>query len=164
MLGNAGAAFVAVTALCSIVGSANGWTLAGPRLFFAQACDGLLFRALASVHPRFRTPYLSILALGIWSALLAVTGTYETLAAYAMYATWVFYLLTACGLILLRRHQPARPRPYRMTGYPITLALFVLVATGFVINTLTSTPGPAITGTLIMLAGVPVYFCWMRRR
>jgi len=163
VLGNAGAAFVSVTALLSIVGGANGWTLAGPRLFFAQARDGLLFQSLASVHPRFQTPHIAILALGIWSALLAVTGTYETLAAYAMYATWVFYLLTALGLVALRHRQPKRPRPYRMTGYPVTLALFALVAFGFILNTFVSTPGPAITGTLIMLAGMPAYFWWKAR-
>ena len=163
VLGSAGAAFVSVTALLSIVGGANGWILAGPRLFFAQARDGLLFHALASVHPRFQTPHIAILALGIWSALLAVTGTYETLAAYAMYATWVFYLLTALGLIALRHRQPKRPRPYRMTGYPITLALFALVAFGFIVNTFVSTPGPAVTGTLIMLAGMPAYFWWKAR-
>jgi APA family basic amino acid/polyamine antiporter len=160
VLGPAGAIFVSVTALFSIIGSANGWTLAGPRLFFAQASDGLLFRAFAKVHPRFQTPYISITILGVWSALLAVTGTYETLAAYAMYATWVFYLFTAAGLLILRHRQPDRPRPYRLTGYPVTLFTFGLVALGFVISTFVATPGPAMIGTLFMVAGVPVYFCW----
>ena len=162
-LGTAGAAFVSVTALFSIVGSANGWSLAAPRLFFAQARDGLLFRSFARVHPRFETPYVSITVLGMWSALLTLTGTYESLAAYAMYATWALYLLTVLGLVVLRHRQPQRPRPYRMTGYPVTLALFAVVALGFLINTFVSTPGPALTGTLIMLAGVPVYFWWKWR-
>jgi basic amino acid/polyamine antiporter, APA family len=162
-LGPAGAAFVSVTALFSIVGSANGWSLAAPRLFFAQARDGLIFQSLALVHPRFETPYVSVTVLGLWAALLAVTGTYENLAAYAMYATWAFYLLTVLGLVALRHRQPLRPRPYRMSGYPVTLALFALAALGFLINTFVSTPGPAITGTLIMLAGVPVYFWWKSR-
>ncbi len=163
VLGPVGAGFVSLTALVSIVGSANGWTLAGPRLFFAQARDGLLFRQLGEVHPRFETPYVSILVIGLWSALLAVTGTYETLAAYAMYAAWVFYLLTALGVMVLRRRQPLRPRPYRMTGYPATLGVFALVALGFVVNTFLTTPAPAITGSLFILAGVPVYLVWKRR-
>jgi len=163
VLGPLGAGFISLTALVSIVGSANGWTLAGPRLFFAQARDGLLFGALAKVHPRFETPYVSILVIGLWSALLAVTGTYETLAAYAMYAAWVFYLATALGVIALRRREPLRPRPYRMTGYPATLAVFALVALGFVVNTFLSTPGPALAGSLFMLAGVPAYYLWKRR-
>jgi amino acid transporter len=162
-LGPAGAAFVSLTALFSIFGSANGWSLTAPRLFFAQARDRLLFQSFALVHPRFETPYVSISVLGAWAALLAVTGTYENLAAYAMYATWAFYLLTVLGLVVLRHRQPLRSRPYRMSGYPVTLALFALVALGFLINTFVSTPGPAITGTLIMLAGVPVYFGWKWR-
>jgi APA family basic amino acid/polyamine antiporter len=162
VLGPPGAGFISLVALVSIVGSANGWMLAGPRLFFAQARDGLFFRALAKVHPRFQTPHVAIAVLGAWSALLAVTGTYETLAAFAMFATWVFYLLTVLGLVALRWRQPARPRPYRMTGYPLSLAAFALAALGFVVNTFVSTPGPAIAGTLFMLAGVPVYCFWKR--
>jgi APA family basic amino acid/polyamine antiporter len=164
VLGRGGAAFVGVTALLSIIGGANGWSMAGPRLLFAQARDGMLFKQFAAVHPRFQTPHVAILALGIWSAILAVTGTYETLAAYAMYATWVFYLLTALGLAVLRRREPARPRPYRMSGYPLTLGLFAVVALGFVLNTFVATPGPAVTGSLIILAGIPVYFWWKRNQ
>jgi APA family basic amino acid/polyamine antiporter len=164
VLGRGGAAFVGVTALLSIIGGANGWSMAGPRLLFAQACDGLLFRQFAEVHPRFHTPHVAILALGVWSGLLAITGTYETLAAYAMYATWVFYLLTAVGLAVLRHRQPERPRPYRMSGYPVTLVLFAVAALGFVGSTFVATPVPAATGSAIVLAGVPVYFWWKRSR
>jgi APA family basic amino acid/polyamine antiporter len=161
-MGPIGAGFVSLTALVSIVGGANGWAMTGPRIFFAQAQDGLLFKRLAAVHPRFQTPYLSILLLGVWSALLALTGTYYTLAAYAMYASWVFYLLTATGVLLLRRTQPDRPRPYRMTGYPATLAIFALVALGFVISNFYTAPGPTLIGTLLIGAGIPVYFWWKR--
>jgi basic amino acid/polyamine antiporter, APA family len=161
-MGRIGAGFISLAALISIVGGANGWAMTGPRLFFAQARDGLLFRRLAAVHPRYQTPYRSILLLGVWSALLALTGTYESLAAFAMYASWVFYLLTATGVLVLRRTQPERPRPYRMTGYPATLALFALVALGFVLSNFYTAPGPTLTGTLLILAGVPVYFWWKR--
>ena len=78
----------------SIVGAINGWAMTAPRIYFAQARDGLFFRRFAAIHPRFQTPYVSILMFGAWSALLALTGTYETLASYAMYAAWVFYGLT----------------------------------------------------------------------
>jgi APA family basic amino acid/polyamine antiporter len=159
-MGPIGAGFVSLAALISIIGGANGWSMTGPRVFFAQARDGLLFGRLGAVHPRFRTPYLSIALLGVWSALLTLTGTYETLAAYAMYASWVFYLLTALGVLILRRTQPDRPRPYRMTGYPVTLGIFVLVAFAFVVSNFFTAPGPTIVGTLLILAGVPVYFWW----
>ena len=137
--------------------------MTAPRIYFAQARDGLFFRRFAAIHPRFQTPHLSILMFGAWSALLAITGTYETLAAYAMYAAWVFYGLTALGVVALRRAQPLRARPYRMTGYPVTLLVFAAVALGFVVNTFVATPGPAIVGTLLIAAGVPVYFIWKRR-
>jgi APA family basic amino acid/polyamine antiporter len=162
-MGTAGGAFVSATILLSIVGAINGWAMAAPRIYFAQARDGLFFRRFAAVHPRFQTPHLSILMFGAWSALLALTGTYETLASYAMFAAWVFYGLTALAVLVLRRKQPLRPRPYRMTGYPAALMVFAAVALGFVVNTFVATPGPAITGTVLIAAGVPVYFIWKRK-
>ena len=132
------------------------------RIYFAQARDGLFFRRFATIHPRFQTPHLAILMFGAWSALLAITGTYETLAAYAMFAAWVFYGMTSLGVIVLRRTQPQRARPYLLTGYPVTLLVFVVVALAFVVNTFIATPGPAMVGTLLIAAGVPVYFIWKR--
>ena len=161
-LGPIGGAFVSFTILMSIVGAINGWVLTAPRIYFAQAQDALFFKRVAAIHPHFQTPYVSILMFGAWAALLALSGTYETLAAYAMYAAWVFYGLTSLAVLVLRRTQPGRPRPYRMTGYPVTLLLFALVALGFVVNTFVSSPGPAITGTLLIAAGVPVYFIWRK--
>jgi APA family basic amino acid/polyamine antiporter len=161
-MGPIGGAFVSFTILMSIIGAINGWVLTAPRIYFAQAQDGLFFKRFAAIHPRFQTPYVSVLMFGAWSALLAITGTYETLASYAMYAAWVFYGLTSMAVLALRRAQPDRPRPYRMTGYPATLVVFVAVALGFVVNTFIATPGPAIVGTLLIGAGVPVYFIWRR--
>jgi APA family basic amino acid/polyamine antiporter len=160
VLGAAGGKFIAFAILMSIVGGLNGWSMTAPRIYFAQARDGLFFRQFAAIHPKFETPYISILMFGAWSALLAVTGTYETLAAYAMFAAWVFYALTSLGVIVLRRTQPHRERPYRMTGYPVTLLIFALVAIGFVVNTFIATPGPALIGSLFIVSGVPVYFWW----
>jgi APA family basic amino acid/polyamine antiporter len=160
VLGAAGGKFIAFSILMSIVGGLNGWSMTAPRIFFAQARDGLFFRGMAAIHPRFETPYVSIVIFGAWSALLAITGTYETLASYAMFAAWVFYALTSLGVIVLRRTQPGRERPYRMTGYPVTLLIFALLAIGFVINTFIATPGPASIGSLFIASGVPVYFWW----
>jgi len=161
-MGTLGGSFVSLTILLSIIGAINGWSMAAPRIYFAQAQDGLFFRRFAAIHPRYQTPHLAILMFGAWSALLATTGTYETLASYAMFAAWVFYGLTAMAVLALRRRQPDRPRPYRMTGYPITLLVFAAVALGFVVNTFVATPGPAAIGTLLILAGIPVYFIWKR--
>jgi len=159
-MGPWGGSFVALTILISIVGAINGWALTAPRIYFAQAQDGLFFRRFAQIHPRYQTPGFSILVFGAWAALLALTGTYETLASYAMFAAWIFYGLTSMGVLALRRKFPNRPRPYRMTGYPVTLFLFVAVALGFVVNTFIATPGPAVVGTLLIAAGLPAYLFW----
>lgn len=161
-MGPLGAMFLTVTILLSIIGSANGWAMTAPRIFFAQARDGLFFRRFASIHPRYQTPGFATVVFGAWSGLVALTGTYETLASYAMFAAWFFYGLTGIGVLLLRRSQPDRPRPYRMPGYPVTLLLFVAVAAAFVINTFMATPGPAIVGSILIAAGIPVYFWWKR--
>jgi len=162
-MGTWGASFVSLTILLSIVGAINGWAMTAPRIYFAQAQDGLFFRRFAEIHPRFQTPGFSILVFGAWSALLALTGTYENLASYAMFAAWIFYGLTSGGVLVLRRKFPDRPRPYRMTGYPVTLLLFIAVALGFVTNTIIETPGPAIVGVLLIAAGIPAYLIWKRK-
>jgi basic amino acid/polyamine antiporter, APA family len=159
-IGPAGASIVALTILLSIAGGTNGWLMTCPRMYFAQARDGLFLRAFAAIHPRYQTPHFAILLFGAWSAFLAVSGTYEALASYAMFSAWVFYGLTAVGVLLLRRRQPDRPRPFRMWGYPVTLLLFLVVALAFVLNTFVATPGPALVATLIILSGVPVYYFW----
>jgi APA family basic amino acid/polyamine antiporter len=161
-MGPIGGAVVSLTILLSIAGGANGWAMTAPRIYYAQARDGLFFRRFGTVHPRYQTPAFSIVVFGVWSALVALTGTYETLASYAMFAAWFFYGLTAVGVLLLRRREPDRPRPYRMPGYPVTLLLFVAVAAGFVINTFIATPGPAIVGSLLIAAGIPIFYLWKR--
>jgi basic amino acid/polyamine antiporter, APA family len=161
-MGRFGASLLTVTILMSIFGAANGWSMTAPRIYFAQARDGLFFRRFGTVHPRYQTPAFAILAFGFWCALLAVTGTYESLASYAMYAAWIFYGLTSAGVLVLRHKYPQRERPYKMPGYPVTLFLFIAVALGFVVNTFVATPGPAAVGTLLILTGIPVYLLWNR--
>src|SRR5215469_2797269 len=161
-MGHAGGAFLAAVILISITGCMNGWTMTGPRIFFAQARDGLFLPIFSRIHPRYQTPHISIALFGAWSVLLTLTGTYETLASYAMYAAWIFYGLTSAGVVVLRMRRPDLARPYRMWGYPATLFLFIAVAIGFVLNTLIATPQPAIVGTLLIAAGAPVYWIWGR--
>jgi basic amino acid/polyamine antiporter, APA family len=163
-LGRGGGAFLAAIILISITGSMNGWIMTAPRIFFAQARDGMFLPIFGRVHPRYHTPHISIALFGAWSIFLALTGTYETLASYAMNAAWIFYGLTAAGVMVLRTRRPDMPRPYRMWGYPATLLLFIAVAIGFVLNTLIATPGPAIAGTMLIAAGAPVYWIWGRRK
>jgi len=162
-LGTAGGAVVSITILLSILGAANGHILTTPRLLFAMSRDGLIFESLGQIHPRFQTMSFNIAMQGLWAAVLVVTGSFETLVTYAMFAAFIFYGLTVPGVIILRRKYPNRERPYRMWGYPVTPVLFTATAAWFVLNTLITTPGPALAAILIILTGIPVYYMWQSR-
>ena len=159
-IGPLGASLVALTVLLSTAGCTNAGAMTGPRIYFAQARDGLFFRKIGDVHPRFQTPSISILVQGIVTAVLAVSGSYEKLFSYVTFVAWVFYGLTVTGVLVLRRKYPDLPRPYKMWGYPVTPVLFAAIAFGFVINTLVTTPGPSLKGMAIVASGVPVYYVW----
>jgi APA family basic amino acid/polyamine antiporter len=163
VLGPAGGSLVALIIMLSIIGTINGCFLTSPRIYFAQARDGLFFSKFGEVHPRFQTPAFAIAAQAVWSIVLLLSGTYETLADYAMFALWVFYGLMVLGVILLRRSRPELPRPYRMWGYPVTPLLFLAVTLYFVGNTLLTRPGPSLAGLGLIATGVPVYFLWRRK-
>jgi APA family basic amino acid/polyamine antiporter len=162
VLGPAGGTLVAVIILLSIIGTINGCFLTSPRIYFAQARDGLFFAKFAEVHPRFSTPAFSIVAQAIWAVVLLLSGTYETLLDYAMFALWISYALMVAGMMVLRRRQPQLERPYRMWGYPVTPLLFLAVAGGFLVNTLIEKPGPSLAGLALIATGVPVYFVWRK--
>ena len=162
VLGPAGGTLVSVIILLSITGTLNGAFLTSPRIYFAQARDGLFFRRFGDVHPRFRTPGFSIAAQAVWSIVLLLSGTYESLADYAMFAIWVSYALMVLGLMILRRTRPEMSRPYRMWGYPVTPVLFLAVAAWFLVNTAITRPVPALAGLAFIATGIPVYFVWRR--
>ncbi|PYX75578.1 MAG: hypothetical protein DMG78_03930 [Acidobacteria bacterium] len=164
VLGSGGGSLVSLIILVSIIGTLNGCFLTSPRIYFAQARDGLFFQKFAEVHPRYETPGFSILAQGLWSAVLVVSGSYETLLDYAMFAMWFWYGLMVAGVIVLRYKQPDLARPYRMWGYPVTPALFVAIACWFLVNMLNTRPVPSIAGLLLIATGIPVYFLWARPR
>jgi basic amino acid/polyamine antiporter, APA family len=161
-LGSVGSAFVALTILVSTFATTNGNMMTTPRLYFAQARDGLFFRSFGGVHPAFKTPHISILGQGVWAAVLALTGSYLQLVSYATFTFWIFYGMTVAGLIVLRRRQPDTPRPYRMFGYPATPILFVVVAVWIVVSAVISAPRTSGVGILILAAGVPAYYLWRR--
>jgi basic amino acid/polyamine antiporter, APA family len=163
VLGPAGGSLVALIIMLSIIGTINGCFLTSPRIYFAQARDGLFFSKFGEVHPRFQTPAFAIAAQAVWSIVLLLSGTYETLMEYAMFALWVFYGLMVLGVILLRRSRPELPRPYKMWGYPVTPLLFLAVTLYFVGNTLITRPGPSLAGLGLIATGVPVYFFWRRK-
>lgn len=163
IFGHPGAVVVSATIVLSILGSLNGRLLTQPRVYFAQARDGLFFRRFGDVHPRFHTPAFSIAAQGAWSAVLILTSSYEVLVDYRMIAVWVLDGATVAGLIALRRRQPHWRRPFRMWGYPATPLLFVAVELALVANTLVQRPHTSFASLGLMAAGVPVYYFWRRR-
>jgi basic amino acid/polyamine antiporter, APA family len=162
VLGTAGGTLVSTIILLSIIGSLNGAILTCPRVYFAQAQDGLFFRRFAEIHPRYQTPGFAILAQGAWATVLILSGSYEALIDYAMFAIWLSYAVMIAGVLVLRRTQPNLPRPYKMWGYPVTPLLFLAVATWFLGNMLVTRPGPSFAGVALIAAGVPVYFYWRR--
>jgi APA family basic amino acid/polyamine antiporter len=162
-IGPIGATLVAVTILLSTIGCTNGGTMTGPRIYFAQARDGLFFKNFGAIHPRFETPHFAIVFQGVWTALLATSGSYEKLFEYVVFVAWIYYGMTVLGVIILRRRRPDLPRPYRMWGYPVTPLLFAGIAFWFVGNTIVATPGPSLIGLAIVATGIPVYFVWNRR-
>jgi basic amino acid/polyamine antiporter, APA family len=163
VLGSGGGRLVAGVILLSIIGTLNGCFLTSPRVYFAQARDGLFFAKFAEIHSRFRTPSFAIVAQAGWALVLLLSGTYETLIDYAMFALWIFYALMVLGVILLRRSQPDLARPYKMWGYPVTPVIFVAVAGYFIGNTAINRPGPSLAALGLIATGVPVYFFWRKK-
>ncbi|MCZ2152233.1 MAG: amino acid permease [Bryobacterales bacterium] len=163
-IGPLGAAIVTLTILLSTTGAANGAIMTSPRVYFTQARDGLFFRKLSEIHPRFLTPSASILTQGLWASFLAATGSYVTLISYVLFIAWIIHALTVLGLIVLRRKHPEWERPYRVWGYPWAPLLFVAFAAWFVVTTLAARPASSIAGMGIMAAGVPIYYFWRKRK
>jgi len=161
-VGPVGASIVAAVILCSISGAANGNILTAPRVFYAMARDGLFFHHVADVHPKYRTPHVSILATGAWAALLSVTGTFEQLYTYVIFGQCLFFGLTVAAVVVLRRTRPDLERPYRTWGYPVTPILFVVAAVFIAVNTLVTQFWQSIAGLGLILLGVPAYYAWNR--
>jgi len=161
LFGPAAAKLVTVVILISIFSAANGLALTGPRMYFAMARDGLFFRSLSEVHPRFGTPAFAVAASAVWATLLALSGTFEQLFTYVVFASWMFAALAAASVFVLRRRRPDAPRPFRVPGYPVTPALFIAAAVAIVLNTVVARPVQALIGLGIVASGLPAYFVWM---
>lgn len=162
MAGPRGGTFVALTVVVSTFGCNAAAILAGSRLLFAMARDGLFFQAAAAVHPRYRTPHVAIIGVTAWASVLALSGTYEQLFTYVMFASILFSVAGGAAVFVLRRQRPDWPRPYRALGYPVVPALFILGSLAFVINTLLERPVEALVGLGLLALGLPVYAYWRR--
>ncbi len=158
LIGPAGAGFVSACIMISIVGAMNAGVMAGPRVYFAQARDGLFPAAFARVHQKNETPGFSIWGQAVWASILAASGSYELLITYASFASWLFYGLTAIAVVHLRKRRPEAPRPFRVWAYPWTPILFAIVSFAFVLNTVVASPLPSLGGLTLIAAGIPLFW------
>ena len=161
--GQSGGALIAIAVMLSTFGTVNATTMTTARVYFAMAKDRLFFKGIDKVHPKFRTPYVSLVVQGIWASILTLTGTYDQLFTYVIFASWLFYALGAFGIFILRQKKPDAYRPYKALGYPAVPALFVLVAVWFVYNTIVTDPRDSIIGAGLVALGVPAYLYWKRK-
>jgi APA family basic amino acid/polyamine antiporter len=162
IFGRAGVVVVSVSVMISSFSSLNGTMLAAPRIFLAMADDGLLFSAMARIHPRYRTPYGAILLAGLLGTTLVLSRTFEALTSTFVLAIWPFYALSVAGIFRLRRLRPDLARPYHVPGYPVVPAIFIGSVSWFVVNAIVTDPVPTLTTFALILAGIPVYHVCFR--
>ena len=162
VLGPSGGSIVTVAALISIFASLNGVILSGARVPFAMARSGYFFAWAGRIHPKFGTPAGGLVFLGLFSSLLVLSGRFEDLARMVIFSGWIFYVMTAFAVLVLRRREPALPRPYRVQGYPIVPLAFVLVALGLLCSTLWAYPRESGLGLVLIAAGLPFYYHWRK--
>ncbi len=148
----------------ALLSSLSAYVFIGPRVYYAMARDGLFFRFAARLHPRFETPGLSIVAQGLWAIVLVLTGTFEQLLTYMGFALGIFPWLAVAGVLLLRRRDPGRERPYRVWGYPLTPIFYLTAMTWILAVALFTAPGPSLVALFTILAGIPAYHFTVGRK
>ena len=164
LFGPTGARLVSLAVVFSTFGCLSSTVLYCTRIYLAMAQDGVFFRSLARIHPRFRTPSTSSVAQGVWAIALTFSGTYEQLYTYVVFAVFLFHAATGAAVFVLRRDRPGHPRPYRVWGYPVVPVVFILTAMAFVANTLFERPMESLWGLGLLALGLPAYFFWRRKR
>lgn len=160
IFGQSGGAIISIAVIISAFGALNGSILATARVQFAMARDNLFFKSLGKIHPRFGTPHTSLVVQGVWSCVLVMSGTFDTITDYVIFAAWLFYALGAAGVFVLRKKMPDTFRPYKVWGYPVVPALFVIFSGFFLFNTVISNTQNAMMGLILILLGVPFYIYW----
>ena len=165
VLGGAGGTAIALAVFISTFGTTGIYTLTAPRIYYAMATDGLFFRRVAQLHPRYRTPALAIIVQSAWAILLILFwGTFENLISYVVFTDWIFFAMAGASVFIFRAKEPNAVRPYRTAGYPWTPLFFVAVSLWFVVNTFISRPDQAWAGIGFLAVGVPVYYAWRVRK
>ena len=163
LLGGGGAKLMAALVMVSTFGAVNGIILVGPRVYYSMANDGLLFRWLGAVHPRFGTPARAIVVQAVWASVLALTNTYGALFSRVIYTEWIFFAILAAGLLRLRRRPDYRPA-YRLWGSPVVPLIFIAASLLVVVMQMTASLQDSLMGLGMVVAGLPVYFFWSSRQ
>jgi len=162
LIGFGGGAFLSGLVVFSTFGALSGIILCGPRVYYSMARDGLLFRWVGEIHPRYHTPHRAIVIQAVWSSVLVATGTYRTLFTRVVYTEWIFFGLMTIGLFLLRR-RTGIVRGYRIWGYPVIPAIFIISSLAIVANQIISNLSESIFGLSLVLVGLPVYYLWAKK-
>lgn len=164
-LGAGGGTFIALAIFISTFGTSGIYTMAAPRIYFAMAQDGVFFKKVAEVHPRFHTPAFAIFFQSLWACVLILFwGTFEKVISYVVFTDAIFFSLTAASVFVFRFRVPQAERPYRTLGYPLTPLIFIAMNTWFILNTIFRRPMESIAGIGFVLLGIPVYYFWRRRQ
>ncbi len=162
VIGFGGGATMSTIVMFSTFGALSGIVLAGPRVYYAMARDGLLFRWAGAVHPTYRTPHRAIVLQAVWSCILVGTGTFRALFTRVIYTEWVFFGLMAIGLFVLRRRR-GLVRHYSVWGYPVLPAVFIVASFAIVGNQIVSNTAESVLGLSFVLTGLPIYYLWARK-
>jgi len=160
IFGVQGASIISIAVIISTFGALNGSILSTARVQFAMARDKMFFTPLGKIHPKCGTPHVSLVIQGLWSCVLVMSGSFDTITDYVIFAAWLFYMLGAFGVYVLRKKMPDVHRPYKVWGYPYTPAIFVIFSFLFLLNSLISDSEDAAMGTILILIGLPIYFYW----
>lgn len=162
VMGTTGGQVISGLIVVSTFGFLNHALLTAPRVYYAMAADGLFFRALARLSPRFRVPVAAILLQGALAAAFALSQSYERLLSFTVFADWIFFALAGAALIVFRHKLPGAARPFPTPGYPLVPIVFTLCGAGIVLNLFYTEARDAWLGTAVLLAGIPAYFVWHR--
>jgi APA family basic amino acid/polyamine antiporter len=177
-MGNIGGGFIAAAVMISTFGTSNGTIMVSARVYYAMAEKKVFFPSLATIHPKFRTPSVSLVVQSIWTSILILSGTFDTLTDMLIFVSWIFYGMGAAGVFVLRKKMPDVERPYKVWGYPIVPAVFIVFSFFFVILTLYNdinnyllnnfAPGEpriikSLFGLLFVAIGIPLYVYFKKR-
>jgi APA family basic amino acid/polyamine antiporter len=159
-----GGMLVAGIIAISTIGTIGIYTLSAPRIYYAMASDGLFFKGIAKIHPKFKTPVNAILVQSVWAiVLLLFWGTFENLITYTVSVEWIFFTFAAAGIFIFRKKLKHVERPYKTFGYPVTPAIFIVINTWFVFNIMINKPLHMGIGFIFLLLGVPVFLFFKRK-